>query len=109
MTYNKDWENGLYDVREQYINGLNELLGWCHELEIKVDKIRFLHHGFQVLFEGMDGDAILHDGSYGNKRNHWETIGMPWDEDDVSTHDAYTLAHMIAAYLDGEDWEWYNK
>lgn len=109
MTYNKDWENGLYDVREQYINGLNELLGWCRELEIKVDSIRFLHHGFQVIFEGIEGDAILHDGSYSNKRNHWETMGMPWDGDDVSVHDAYTLAHMIAAYLDGEDWEWYNN
>ena len=109
MKYNEDLENGMYDVCEQYINGLNELLSWCRELNITVDKIRFLHHGFQVLFDGMDGDAILHDGSYRHTRHYWETMGMPWDGDDVSTHDAYTLTHMIKTYQDGGDWEWYDN
>ena len=97
------------EINEQYFDGVNELLGWCRRCGVKVQSIRYHYHGFQVMFEGIEGDAILHDGSYGNKRNHWETMGMPWDKDDISVHDAYTLVHMIATYLEGEDWEWYDK
>lgn len=97
------------EVNEQYINGLNELLGWCYDCGVKISAIHYLLHGFQVFFKDIEGDAILHDGSYGNKRNHWETMGMPWDKDDVSVHDAYTLAHMIESYIEGEDWEQWNN
>ena len=108
MAMDKAWETGEFNVNESFVNGLNELLGWCREIGVEVDKIRYLYHGFQVTFVGIEGDAILHRGSIGHLRNYWETMGMPWDEDDVSAHSAFTLVHMIKSYLDGEDWRMWH-
>ena len=87
------------------INSLAELLTECKENNIKVTSVIFIMDGFQVRFEGIKGDAVLHDGSYGRESGMWESYGMPWNYDDVSVHEAKKLVKLIKAYIDGQDWE----
>ena len=91
-----------------YVNGLVELVALCRAHNVEVTKVQFFQNGFRVEFEVDDGDAILHDGSYGRNDGTWETIGFPWDGDDVSCHDSDTLAKMLNALKTGEDWEQYD-
>lgn len=90
------------------LGSLCRLLQACGKYDIKIKNVFFYKNGFQVLFEDMPGDAILHDGSYGRLSNDWETIGMPWDGIDVSVHDPDTLALLIYAALSGKDWTQYE-
>lgn len=88
---------------------LATLLNECDKNDVGVKEIFCYQNGFQVLFDGVNGDAILHDGSYGRNSLMWETYHFPWDYDDVSVHDAKTLAKMIGALQRGEDWEKIEK
>ena len=105
-----------------YINSLVELVNACREYGVKIDKVFHYQHGWAVTFEGFKGDAICHSGSYGSPCHHglynpdverndwsdsgsWETCGFPWDNGDVSVHDASDLARMVAALRDGFNWE----
>lgn len=108
-----------------YVNSLVDLVNACRELDVKIDKVFHYQHGWTVTFEGFNGDAICHSGSYGSpcsnglynpevERNNWsdsgrwETLGFPWDNGDVSVHNASALAHMLAALRDGFDWKSYE-
>lgn len=108
-----------------YVNSLVDFVNACQELDVKIDKVFHYQHGWMITFEGLDGDAICHNGSYGSpcygglynpevERNdwsdsgRWETYGFPWDNGDVSVHDASALAHMLAALRGGFDWEQYE-
>ena len=86
-------------------NSLAELLTACKESNVEVTKVLFFQNGFQVLFNGIEGDAILHDNSYGRSAGLWESYQMPWDGDDVSVHTASALVKLIRAELDGIDWK----
>ncbi len=109
-----------------YINSLVDLVNACRELDVKIDKVFHYQHGWMITFEGFTGDAICHNGSYGspcygglydpsvehndwNEDGRWETYGFPWDNGDVSVHNARALAHMLAALRDGFDWEPYEN
>lgn len=81
------------------------LLTECEKQNVRVKEVASFQNGFQVLFEDVKGDAILHDGSYGRDFCMWETYGFPWDGDDVSVHDDETLAKLVGALQRGEDWE----
>ena len=101
-----------------YINSLIALVNACRKMHVSIDTIQAYQNGWVVTFENFNGDAICHDGSYGNPihnryfetdKHHndwteigeWETIGFPWDGDDVSTHSAEELAAFLAALRDG--------
>lgn len=75
---------------------LANLLTICETEGVKVREVASFQNGFQVLFDGTNGDAILHDGSYGRSMCLWETYGFPWDEGDVSTHTAEELAELVS-------------
>ena len=109
-------------VDAAYVNSLVNLVNACRENRVAIDKVAYYQHGWCVTFKGYDGDAICHSGSYGspcrmglynpeverndwNSSGRWETIGFPWDYGDVSVHNAYTLASMIAALNRGDSWE----
>lgn len=116
----------MNQIDAAYINTLVELINACRTFNVKIDKVYHYQNGWKITFEGYEhADAICHDGSYGSpcymagflKDGHnndwscigeWETIGFPWDGDDVSVHDSYTLAKMIAALHDGNDWHTYE-
>ena len=109
-----------------YINALVDFINVCRELDIKIDTVSHYQHGWIITFEGYEGDAICHSGSYGSPcsmglyqpevecndwndySGRWETIGFLWDAGDVSVHNGNALAHMIAALRDGYDWEEYE-
>lgn len=97
------------ELNVERVCALSELVSACKKEDVKITKAYFYQNGFQVQFEDIPGDAILHDGSYGKIWCHFETIGMPWDNDDVSVHDPETLAKLLGALKRGEDWEKYNK
>lgn len=102
-----------------YINSLVELINACRANEVEIDEVWHYQNGFHVTFKGhKHADAICHDGSYGspcpyylNKNQHnndwsrsglWETMGFPWDYDDVSIHSAEQLADYLLALNHGE-------
>ena len=109
-----------------YINTLVDFIIVCRKFDVKIDTVSHYMHGWLVTFEGFEGDAICHNGSYGspcwggmyhpeverndwnNYSGRWETIGFPWDGEDVSVHSGNALAHMIAALRDGQNWEEYE-
>lgn len=112
-------------VDAAYVNSLVALVNACDEFNVAINKVTYYQHGWCVTFKGYNGDAICHSGSYGSpcpmglynpevERNDWknsgkwETIGFPWDYDDVSVHNAYALAAMIAALNRGDNWEDYE-
>lgn len=86
-------------------NALADLLIACRANEVKIDKLLFVQDGYEITFEGVDGDAICHEHSYGRSAGLWESYKMPWDYDDVSVHDAETLAKLVKAVQDGKDWK----
>ena len=88
---------------------LIKLFNECEKNEIVITRTSYYLNGFSVSFEGMDGDAILHDNSKGQSLCLWETIGMPWDRDNVSVHGTCSLVRMLKACKDKEDWEQYEN
>ena len=105
-----------------YINSLVELVNACRKYNVKINKVVTFQNGWQVTFEGFEGDAICHDHSYGSpcyggcfddsvhtndwdRSGSWETMGFPWDGHDVSVHKAEWLAHSIRWLLDGQEYD----
>ncbi len=91
------------------VYSLTRLVSACEKNNVGLENVVFFQNGFQVLFEDMPGDAVLHDYSYGNKACMWETIGFPWDCSDVSVHEAETLAKMLGALKTGNDWKLFEE
>lgn len=47
--------------------------------------LRRLYEGYQLLFNSWcQGDLVIHDGSCGSMYGYVETMGFPWDDEDVS-------------------------
>lgn len=97
------------DINLNRLHALNNLCNYSEKYGVGIKKVRYFMNGFQVLFDGFEGDAILHDGSYGRESCDWETLGFPWDGNDVSVHTAHQLASMLAALKRGEDWQKYAE
>lgn len=74
---------------------LAKLITECNKYDIHIEKITFFQNGFQVIFEGFKGDVILHDNSYGSNRLLWESLGFPWDYDDVSVNSTDSLVALL--------------
>ena len=103
-----------------YINSLVDLVNACRANNVEIDKVSHFQNGWHVTFKGYShADAVCHDGSYGSpcpfwlgeeryqndwscRDGLWETIGFPWDYDDVSAHEAQELAEYLAALNRGE-------
>lgn len=89
---------------KNYRRSLDALRVACLEHNVIISDITGLWGGFCVTFEDLPGDAILHDFSFGREAGMWETMGFPWDYDDVSIHDPVELARLLGALRRGEDW-----
>lgn len=46
--------------------------------------IQPLFDGYKITFPWCEGDAIIHSYSYGHEEGLFETMGFPWDRDDVT-------------------------
>lgn len=80
-----------------YVNALVDLVNLCRKNEVKVKEYGTINNGFQLRFEGLDGDAVIHDFSYGHECGEWETYKMPWDYGDVSILTAEELVQKVAS------------
>lgn len=94
-----------------YVNTLVDFINACRAQGVEIDKVNTFQNGWLITFEGFNGDAICHDGSYGSpcyygdmtdahkndwsRTGEWETIGFPWDGDDVSVHTSGELAFYL--------------
>lgn len=54
--------------------------------------------GLQICFPWNYGDVICHAGSYGHTEGKVETMGCPWDGEDVSTLSVEDAIKMIIAW-----------
>lgn len=63
--------------------------------------INIIYDGLQIRFPWNDGDLICHMGSYGNTVGNVESLGCPWDEDDVTRLTVDEALEKIT--------EWYRK
>ena len=97
------------NLNMERVNALYNLMNACHYNGVKISKVMFFRNGFSICFEGFDGDAVLHDGTSYNHDTRWETMGFPWDGNDVSKHSAVSLARMIAALKRNDDWRQYRE
>lgn len=93
-----------------YVNALSNLVELCHQASAEINQVYFYKGGWCVTFVGIEhADAACHDGTNLGERNledhgpnnweteyKWETIGFPWDGDDVSRHTAEWLAYSVA-------------
>lgn len=43
-----------------------------------------LFNGYKITFPWCKGDAIIHSYSYGHEEGLFETMGFPWDGEDVT-------------------------
>lgn len=46
--------------------------------------LNVIHDGLQIRFPWCKGDFICHNWSYGHESGWVESLGFPWDYDDVS-------------------------
>lgn len=95
-------------IKSEYIDALVDLHNQCNQRGVSFSNVTFFQNGFCVTFENIDGDAVMHDGTTPYRGYFWETMGMPWDYDDISLHSSIGLAQLLAAYLHGEDWQKYE-
>lgn len=93
-----------------YVNSLTNLIELCRRTGAEIEQVYSYLDGWVVTFKGIeDADAACHNGTNQAERNledhdpnnweteyKWETIGFPWDEDDVSRHTAEWLACSVA-------------
>ena len=54
-----------FEIPLDRAKALSFFITLCEARKIRLKKVLFVMNGFQVFFEDMKGDAILHDGSYG--------------------------------------------
>ena len=87
-------------VSAAYINSIVHLVIACRKYDVKIDKIFTFQNGWRVTFKGFKGDAIEWDRS-----GSWETMGFPWDGDDVSVHDTEWLAQALRWLEDGNEYD----
>lgn len=95
----------LNDIPFRRVAALNTLLDACARHNVAIEQVTVHLNGPRVTFVGFHGDAVLNDWSYGNTHDLWETMGFPWDTeqgDEVSVHDAETLASLLGALIAGD-------
>lgn len=120
MTINNKNAFTLTQIDGAYVASLVQLVNACKLADVKINTVQAYQNGWRVTFENFDGDAICHDGSYGSPYYHdyfnpdrytnnfntvgdWETIGFPWDYDDVSVHSASELAYYLSCLKKGQE------
>ena len=57
--------------------------------------------GLQIRFPWNSGDFICHSGSYGHEFGAVESMGCPWDEDDVTCLTVDDAEKLIAEWWAG--------
>lgn len=94
--------NTLKAVNRTYATTIFALVNLLSNRKIPLS-ISFCWDGLQIRFPWNHGDIICHSGSYGHDQNCVESMGCPWDDDDVtclSLEEAYN--NIVAWYEEYE-------
>lgn len=68
----------MYDCAKRVLNEALEQAGFHYH-------VHPLFNGWQWTVDELPfGDIIIHDFSYGHERQCYETMGFPWDDEDVT-------------------------
>lgn len=86
-----------FNINLDYMNALVDLVNELRKNNIAVREFNTLNNGFQLKFEDFEGDAVIHDYSYGRDSGWWETYKFPWDEGDVSVLTAEELVEKLVS------------
>lgn len=93
-------------INPKYLQIAADFLSECFRLAVPTPVITPMMDGFRFSFRDEDGeeigDGIIHRGSY-RHNTQIETLGMPWDGDDVSTHSPQELAILLHEFYYGEE------
>lgn len=84
------------EIPVERVLALVDLVNKCKAKDIGISAVVYMKHGFSVRFDGIDGDAILHDGSYGKNTCEWETACVPWCPDEFAVYDADGLVWRLS-------------
>ncbi len=87
-------------INPEYANPILTLSNALSERNIP-HAINVIWDGLQVRFPWNNGDLVCHSGSYGHSYGNVESMGCPWDDDDVSCIRVDEAIDRIA--------EWYAK
>lgn len=79
-----------------YLSCLSELLHRCSQEKIVVSKVLYYLGGFAVMFDGLDGDVVMHSGT---TVGVWQSMGMPWDDYGVTDQDVEKLVKRVWSCL----------
>lgn len=56
--------------------------------------------GYKWMFFDNEMDVVIHSGSYGHEEGLVESIGFPWDDDDVSSEYPEDMVRLIADFME---------
>ena len=101
--------NMMETSNPQYLLIAAEFMSECVRLAVPIPEVAPMFDGFRFSFRDDNGkeigDGIIHCGSY-RHNSCIETMGMPWDDDDVSTHTPQELAILLQKFYYGtEDYD----
>ena len=98
-------EKNVQAINPKYLQIAADFMSECFRLAVPTPVVATLYDGFRFSFQDDSGkevgDGIIHFGSYHNQ-SEIETLGMPWDKDDVSTHTPQELAILLHEFYYGE-------
>lgn len=93
-------------INPKYLQIAADFLSECIRLAVPVPDVAPMMDGFCFIFRDDDGkqigDGIIHRGSY-RHNSCIETMGMPWDDNDVSTHTPQELAILLQKFYYGTE------
>lgn len=83
-----------YKTMHLHFNAINSIRIKLDECGIPCTMIAVLD-GFQLRFPWHDGDVVCHGYSYGSPSGCVESLGFPWDNEDVSVHTPEEFTELI--------------
>ena len=79
-----------------YKERINFIADVCKENNIPFEMQEFLE-GYAITFPWINADIVCHNHSYGHSTGYVESMGFPWDKDDVSILTPEDAAKKIVA------------
>ena len=84
-------------ARIAYANNILKIAEKLDKAKIPYE-IKPLWEGYALTFPWCHGDVVSHDWIYGAQQGAVESMGMPWDEMDVTVLSAKDMGDKILAY-----------
>lgn len=83
----------------------NPILTLSNQLTVRniSHTLNVIWDGLQIRFPWNNGDLVCHSGSYGHNFGNLESMGCPWDDEDVSCiSPKEALDYIVKWYAENE-------